>query len=74
MPFKDNPTIRPLYDQVDGGPPAAWKCLLEMTRSGKKEICGRVCSTLSGIISHQLQFHGIKPQMEIQYAEKQESD
>lgn len=30
MPFRDDPTKRPLYDTLDGGPPRAWECKIEV--------------------------------------------
>jgi len=75
MPFLDSPTIRPLYDVRDGGPPVGFRCMLNAHEkrawaihwSHKQEHCNRVTRTLAGMRTHQRIVHGIKPQQELNF-------
>lgn len=85
MPFQDDPTKRPLYDTLDGGPPQAWKCMLpakyldgstvdeaDYQQAAFHHICGKICASLIGIIMHQKIVHKFEPQQEMAI-EKRES-
>jgi len=71
MPFLDSPTIRPLYDVRDGGPPVGFKCMLVFEPKRKNDLyyvpCCRVTRTLAGMRTHQRIVHGIKPQQELNF-------
>jgi hypothetical protein len=81
-PFLDSPTIRPLYDVHDGGPPVGFRCMIFVSEAhavepsnGKRNRattacdtnCARVTRTLAGMRAHQRIVHGIKQQQEFQF-------
>ena len=73
MPFQDDPAIRPLMDQVDGGSPDAWMCLLNKfgilphipVPKNSEYCCKRITKTLEGMRLHQKQVHKYTPQVEL---------
>ena len=72
-PFLDSPTIRPLYDVHNGGPPKGFRCEFGSwtnntfhNQDGVK-ACGRVTRTLSGMRTHQYRCHGIKQQLRLDF-------
>jgi len=72
MPFLDSPTIRPLYDVHDGGPPLGFRCKLDtgtnLRNNGEQDYaCNRVTRTLRGMVQHQRIVHGIKQQQEFNF-------
>jgi hypothetical protein len=81
-PFLDSPTIRPLYDVHDGGPPLGFRCQLFLGGKATKQPgdngdgwdcrsgswpCKRVTRTLRGMVQHQRMVHGIKQQQEFNF-------
>ena len=72
MPFLDSPTIRPLYDVMDGGPPRGYVCQLRKNEGPNIDYsieCNRVTRTLRGMIAHQRIVHGIRQQQEFNFEE-----
>jgi len=69
MPFLDSPTIRPLYDVHDGGPPVGFRCHIPLGTGydEAKDRCHRVTRTLAGMRAHQRIVHGIKVQQEFKF-------
>jgi len=75
MPFLDSPTIRPLYDVHNGGPPLGFRCKLDanqldnvvyhVDKNGRH--CAKVTRTLRGMVQHQRMVHGIKQQAEFNF-------
>lgn len=59
MPFLDSPTIRPLYDVQEGGPPFAFRCML----------CNLVTKKMGDMRQHQQKKHHITYQEEIHFEE-----
>jgi len=70
MPFLDSPTIRPLYDVHDGGPPLGFRCMQLSHNCLPPDChspCQRVTRTLRGMVQHQRMVHGIKQQQEFNF-------
>jgi len=65
MPFLDSPTIRPLYDVHNGGPPLGFRCKLDANQLDMSFIhvdkngrhCAKVTRTLRGMVQHQRMVH-----------------
>lgn len=71
-PFLDSPTIRPLYDVHDGGPPLGFRCQLHFTvdpwvKDFQVRDCAKVTRTLRGMVQHQRMIHGIRQQQEFDF-------
>lgn len=83
MPFLDSPTIRPLYDVHDGGPPLGFRCMINQCQTStvtpnnencSHGKCGRVTRTLRGMVQHQRMIHGIKQQQEFNFESLTQAD
>jgi uncharacterized C2H2 Zn-finger protein len=70
--FFENEYVRPLFDVVEGGPPKAFLCIVELEWKNKKLFtalnrptthrCGKVCSTEKGMQQHLKLAHGWQEQ------------
>lgn len=64
----------PLYSR-DGGPPGAYKCLMESTEPEHSpgKTCGTICKTHKGIEGHLAVAHGLRIQITLDEAIKKEA-